>query len=100
MQQPPNKPVIAYIFAILSLLLLTLDTSIQWCTVQGRSRKYLVMRVPLLAIILVEDIGLIGFIEVYRSRQRTGWLPALWILLESSILLNLSIGVCSLGLFR
>jgi len=100
MQQPPNNPVIAYIFAFLSLLLLALDTGIQWCTVQGRSRKYLVIRVPLLAVILLGDIGLIGFIEVYRSMRRPDWLPALWVLLESSILLSLSIGVCSLGLFR
>ncbi|KAF8847843.1 hypothetical protein BDZ45DRAFT_307746 [Acephala macrosclerotiorum] len=91
MQEPPNNLAATYVFAILALLPNILDTGLQWFTVQQRAWKYLLTRGLPLAIILFIDIGLIVFIENYRSRQRTEWLLALWILLELSILLNLSV---------
>ncbi|KAE8440402.1 hypothetical protein EG329_008164 [Mollisiaceae sp. DMI_Dod_QoI] len=93
MQKPPNNPVLAYIFAFLALFPSAIDILIQWYKVQGKSWKYLLMRVPPLVIILLVDIGLVVFIEIRRSRQKIDWLPALWALLELSIPLNLSAGL-------
>jgi uncharacterized membrane protein YidH (DUF202 family) len=90
--QSSDNPVVAYIFAILTLLLHAADTTIQWRTSAG-SKKYLSAWIIILVIILSVEVGLLRYIELERSKQRNGYLPALWALLELSTLLSLSIEV-------
>jgi hypothetical protein len=85
--------IVAYILAILTLVLHAVDTFTQHRTVQKRSKKYLVARVLFLVVFFLGDVGLICFIEVDRSGQGTWWVPALWVLLQSSMLLGLSLEV-------
>ena len=88
--QAAQKPVVAYAFAFLTLLLHAADTTIQWRT-NPKSKRCLSVRIIILLLILSVEIGLCCYIELERSRQRMEYLPALWGLMELSTLLGLSI---------
>jgi hypothetical protein len=85
--------VIAFIFSIIALIIHAVDTAFQWRMVQGRSKKYLWVRIPYLLAIFLGDFCLISYIEYERARERTTWLPALWALIGFSLHLSLSVEV-------
>lgn len=82
--------IIAYTIAILILILNTVDRVIQYRT---REKRYLPARVLHLVVILFLDVGLISFIEVDRSEEGTRWVPAMWVLIQFSMLLEMSLEV-------
>jgi uncharacterized membrane protein len=85
--------IIAYVFSIIGLLLLAVDTSFQWRTVQERSTKYLLVKIPFLVAICLCEVCLVFFIEHQMVNKGTAWSPALWALAGFSMLLSLSVEV-------
>lgn len=70
--QSSNRPVIVYVFTILSLLLFAVDKFFQWRTVQERSKKYLIfLHGTILGVVLLSDGSLICYIELALFKQRT-----------------------------
>lgn len=84
---------VAYILAILTFVLQTVDTVTQYCTRRKRS-SYLPARIMLLVVIFVADVGLIIFIAVDKSKEEGArWVPAIWVLVQLSMLLGVYLEV-------
>jgi hypothetical protein len=88
---PVATRIITFTFSIIAWLLHVVDTFFQWRTVHEKSKKYLKMKVPLLMTVIAVEIFLIAYIECDIKSERTTWLPALWALICSSMLLSLAV---------